>query len=323
VCRELREDVVKVLITGGAGFIGSHAVHHFLSCDDDVFIVDKLTYAGKLENLDDMPRPFTFENADICDVSTMRAVFRENRFDVVVNFAAETHVDNSIRDSAPFVQTNLAGATVLMDLAREYETLFCQLSTDEVYGDAVDSDIGFETTDPLRPRNPYSVTKAAADMMLLSYHNTFKQSYLIFRPSNNFGPRQHAEKFLPKLVETLISYDAKAIFPLYGDGRQVREWTYAGDTVKAIRDTIVTGERNRILNISSGFSLENIETIRRVVDVLDERGYMANPERIKHVEDRLGHDRRYWIESDIPTNAFTPFDVALKKTIDHYYQRFA
>ena len=314
---------MRFLVTGGAGFIGSHVVHHCVACGDDVTVVDKLTYAGSMSNLDNVSRPFTFEKADICDRQAMAYIIREGKFDAILNLAAETHVDNSIKDSTAFTMTNTVGAITLMDVARDNDVLFCQMSTDEVYGDAADSDIGFEATDPLRPRNPYSATKAAADMMLLSYHNTFKQPYLIFRPSNNFGPRQHAEKFLPKLVETLVSRDSKATFPLYGDGRQIREWTYAGDTVKAIRDTIVSGERNRILNVSSGFSLENVQTIERVLQVMAERGYAASADRIEHVRDRPGHDRRYWIESDIPASAFTSFETALKETVDHYYQRFA
>jgi len=310
---------MKVLLTGGAGFIGSHAVDHFVSCGDNVTVVDKLTYAGNLKNLSESWGKFEFKQLDICDKHAMNTVFLQGGFDVIVNFAAETHVDNSINDSEPFIRTNLHGASALMDVARHYNALFCQLSTDEVYGDALGCDRGYVTTDPLRPRNPYSATKAAADMMLLAYHNTYKQPYLIFRPSNNFGPRQHKEKFLPKLLEAMITVRD---FPLYGDGMQRREWTYVGDTVRAIRDTIVSGVTNKILNISSGYTDTNVAIIKQVDDRYRELGMIPNA-NVVFVADRLGHDRRYWIESDIDPSRFTTFTRGLELTIEHYFQRLA
>ena len=305
---------MRVLITGGAGFIGSHAVDHFVTCGDDVTVVDKLTYAGNLENLKKSAGKFEFRQLDICNGHDMNVVFFYGGFDVVINFAAETHVDNSINDANPFIQTNVLGATNLMDLAQHYGALFCQISTDEVYGDAFANDEPFRVTDPLRPRNPYSVTKAAADMMLLARHNTFKQPYLIFRPSNNFGPRQHKEKFLPKLIDSMLTGKK---FPLYGDGSQSREWTYAPDTVRAIRDTILEDKPNRVVNISSGFSDENRNIIKRVRNTLEARGRQVE-DVVTFVTDRPGHDRRYWIESSITENRFTRFTDALAETVDHY-----
>jgi dTDP-glucose 4,6-dehydratase len=233
---------VKVLITGGAGFIGSHAVDHFVGAGDDVTVVDKLTYAGKMENLVNVVEKCEFKQLDICSGRDMNTVFLHGGFDVVINFAAETHVDNSINDAEPFIQTNVLGATNLMELAHHYNA---STELDDALGALFH---GFSTLAQLAPRNPYSATKAAADMMLLARHNTFKQPYLIFRPSNNFGPRQHKEKFLPKLLDSMLTGKD---FPLYGDGCQMREWTFAPDTGRLIRDAIVAGERDKVLNISS------------------------------------------------------------------------
>lgn len=305
---------MRVLITGGAGFIGSHAVDHFVACGDEVTVVDKLTYAGKLENLKQSEGKFDFKQLDICSGRDMNVVFLHGGFDVVINFAAETHVDNSINDADPFIQTNVLGATNLMELAHHYGVLFCQLSTDEVYGDAHANNEPFRVTDPLRPRNPYSATKAAADMMLLARHNTFKQPYLIFRPSNNFGPRQHKEKFLPKLIDSMLTGKK---FPLYGDGSQTREWTYAPDTARAIRGAILASDVNKVVNISSGFSDENRNIIKHVRNTLEARGSHVQ-DVVSFVADRPGHDRRYWIESSIPESEFTRFTDALATTVDHY-----
>lgn len=307
---------MRVLITGGAGFIGSHAVDHFVAMGDEVTVVDKLTYAGKMENLANVPGKFTFKQVDICDGPGMNNVFLMGGFDVVINFAAETHVDNSIALTEPFIQTNVAGATNLMELAQHYEALFCHLSTDEVYGDATCRSGPFNVDDPLNPRNPYSATKAAADMMLFARHNTFKQPYLVFRPSNNFGPRQHPEKFLPKLVEAFLTNKP---FPLYGDGMQMREWTFAPDTVRLIREAIVSGARNEIFNISSGYTCPNIEIINATKLALNSRGF-ETAEIVKHVIDRPGHDRKYWIESSFGEDRFTKFTSALAKTVDYYIE---
>ncbi len=310
---------MKVLLTGAAGFIGSHAADHFVAMGDEVTVVDKLTYAGKMENLDKVKDHIKFWQLDISSCKpAINNIFLTGKFDAVVNFAAETHVDNSITDAGPFIQTNVIGATNLMELAHHHGVLFCQLSTDEVYGDAIGQDVPFYTHDPLRPRNPYSATKASADMMLLARHNTYKQPYLMFRPSNNFGPRQHKEKFLPKLIDCMLTGKD---FPLYGDGMQMREWTFAPDTVRLIREAIVDGEKNKILNISSGHACSNIEVINATKLALNSNGF-ETAEIVKHVTDRPGHDRRYWIQSSFAENKFTRFASALYKTVEHYSQSF-
>lgn len=308
---------MRVLLTGGAGFIGSHAVDHFVSMGDQVTVVDKLTYVGKMANLEKVKDRIDFKQLDICDGRDMNTVFLLGGFDVVVNFAAETHVDNSINDAEPFIQSNVIGATNLMELAHHYGALFCQLSTDEVYGDATGNSKPFYSFDPLRPRNPYSATKAAADMMLLARNNTFNQDYLIFRPSNNFGPRQHSEKFLPKLIDAMLTDKP---FPLYGDGLQQREWTYAPDTARIIREVIVSDVRNQIFNISSGFCDANLNIANHVKQAIQAHGLTAH-DVIKHVKDRPGHDRRYWIHSSIPEERYGNFSSALTETVDHYIKQ--
>jgi len=308
---------LKVLIIGGAGFIGSHAVAHFVESGDTVFVADKLTYAGKRDRVSPYLKVGAFKQLDICDQFELNRVFNVWTPEVVVNFAAETHVDNSIHDVGPFVKTNFEGACNVMTACRRHTALYCHLSTDEVYGDAADSDIGFESTDALRPRNPYSATKAAADMMLMANLNTHKQSFLAFRPSNNYGPNQHGEKFLPKLIESMLTGKS---FPLYGDGSQMREWTYAGDTARGIRETIMSGVRNRFFNLTSGFTDTNLNVTRIVERAVRARGIEPH-DVVKCSTDRPGHDRKYWIENDVKIN-FTPFAEGLEKTLDHYIPKF-
>lgn len=318
---------MKVLIAGAAGFIGSHALDHFVACGDDVCVIDKLTYAGDVERIKKHPKVYA-GNFWCEDISYSREYSDwVNKCDpqVIINFAAETHVDNSIIDAQPFVKTNFEGACALMTLARKRNALYVHLSTDEVYGvPSVDATRGFIESDPLNPRNAYSVTKAAADLMLMANKNTYGQDFLAIRPSNNFGPNQNEEKFLPKLIKCLVSQPDghKTDFPLYGDGMQIREWTYAPDTAKIIREAIVNGTRG-FMNVSSRVSMQNVEVINKVKHILKDEGKLSNPDAIVHVKDRLGHDRRYWIECSIAREKFTPFDKALRETVEHYFQRFA
>ncbi len=318
---------MRVLITGAAGFIGSHALDHFVSCGDDVYIVDKLTYAAAVECIKKHQEVYAskFLCEDIANVHEIERWTSHVAPDVIVNFAAETHVDNSIVDSSAFVRSNFQGASNLMTIARKLGKLYVHISTDEVYGvPEEDASRGFVETDPLKPRNPYAATKAAADLMLTANLNTYGQQFLSVRPSNNFGPRQHKEKFLPKLIECLVSQPNgnRFDFPLYGDGKQIREWTYALDTVRIIRDAIVSNKRG-FFNVSSRVSMTNVDVIERVKNILSSEGKLGNPDAVMHAKDRPGHDRRYWIECDIPQENFTPFDVALRETVEYYFQRFA
>jgi dTDP-glucose 4,6-dehydratase len=318
---------LRVLITGGAGFIGSHAVDHFVSSNDDVWVMDKLTYAGDIERI--KKHASVYKGKFLCeDIVCAREVDRwVNKVhpDVIVNFAAETHVDNSITNVSPFIKTNFEGACNLMTAARKHHALYVHLSTDEVYGvPTEDATRGFVVSDSLNPRNPYAASKAAADMMLLANLNTHNQEFLAFRPSNNFGPNQHEEKFLPKLIRCLISKSDhdKINFPLYGDGKQVREWTYAPDTAKIIRHAIINKWRG-FHNVSSNISFQNIQIIEMVKNVLLSDNKLGNSDAVMFVKDRPGHDRRYWIESKIDQTMFTPFDKALRGTVEHYFQKFA
>jgi dTDP-glucose 4,6-dehydratase len=304
---------LKVLIAGGCGFIGSHAVRHFVESGDEVSVIDKLTYAADKGRLEGLIPEDDFIEGDICNTHTLNLVMRAWAPDVVVNFAAETHVDNSIKDATPFVKTNFEGACALMTACRGVGALYVHLSTDEVYGDALGHDRGFTTFDALRPRNPYSATKAAADMMLLANLNTYKQDFLAFRPSNNYGPNQHGEKFLPKLIDCMLTGKP---FPLYGDGMQMREWTYAGDTARGIRDTIVSGVRNRFFNLTSGGTDTNLNITREVARAIRARGLTAH-DVVTLSTDRPGHDRRYWIQNDVKI-PYTSFTDGLEKTLDHY-----
>lgn len=310
---------------GGAGFIGSHAVKHFVDSGDDVWVMDKLTYAGDHRRIADIAKNGKFAQADICDAHEVDRWVRRVMPDVIVNFAAETHVDNSIHDAGPFVRTNFEGACNLMTSSRKNNALYVHLSTDEVYGvPDQDATRGFEVSDPLNPRNPYSASKAAADLMLIANKNTHNQDFLAFRPSNNFGPNQHEEKFLPKLIRCLVSQPDmhRTDFPLYGDGKQIREWTFAPDTARVIRHGIVNGWRG-FHNVSSNVSFQNIEVIAMVKDMLEAEGKLGNPDAVRFVKDRLGHDRRYWIESKVDPLLFTPFPEAMALTVEHYFQRFA
>lgn len=318
---------MRVLLVGAAGFIGSHALDHFVASGDDVWVMDKLTYAGDRNRI--FKHTSVYADKFLCeDIACRHEVDRwTNKIcpDVIVNFAAETHVDNSIADASPFVRSNFEGACNLMTAARKVGALYVHLSTDEVYGvPETDATRGFVETDPLNPRNPYSATKAAADMMLVANKNTHGQDFLAIRPSNNFGPNQHEEKFLPKLIRCLVSQPDmnRTDFPLYGDGKQVREWTYAPDTAKIIRHAIVNKWRG-FHNVSSNVSFQNIQVVAMVKDMLESEGKLGNPDAVTFVKDRPGHDRRYWIESKIDPTMFTPFDQAIAETVEHYFQRFA
>lgn len=318
---------MRVLLVGAAGFIGSHALDHFVEQGDDVWVMDELTYAGDVERIKKHMSVYAgkFMCNDIAYAHEVDHWVNKVHPEVIVNFAAETHVDNSITNPAPFVKTNFEGACNLMTAARKHGILYVHMSTDEVYGvPDEDADRGFIESDPLRPRNPYSASKAAADLMLIANQNTYGQEFLALRPSNNFGPNQHEEKFLPKLIKCLVSQpdDNKTDFPLYGDGMQVREWTYAPDTAKIIREAIVNGSRG-FMNVSSNVSMPNIEVINKVKRILEDEGKLGNPDAVVRVKDRPGHDRRYWIECSIAREKFTPFDKALRETVEHYFQRFA
>jgi len=279
---------MKVIVTGGAGFIGSAFINYLLdNFECDVLCVDKLTYAGRKENI---KHNVSFLQKDICDVTADEL----GEFDYMVHFAAESHVDNSISNGLPFVKTNVEGTFNLLEISRKNKNLkkFIHISTDEVYGD-MDDHIAInhiaQEGDNLSPSSYYSATKAASDMLVLSANRTYGLPYLITRTCNNFGEHQFEEKFLPTITRSI--QEGKPI-PVYGDGKQVREWMYVHDNVKVICDFMFDDTLiNQIMNIGTGFRVTNLAIINKIASVL------GKEVQIKHVEDRLGHDRKYGLFS--------------------------
>ncbi len=307
---------MNILITGCAGFIGSHAVDCFLEDKKySVLGLDKLTYASNMNNLS-LARSsdrFTFLKADICNTDLLEKLVKENEISCILNFAAETHVDNSIKSAESFIESNVHGVYSLLEVCRKNKILFFHISTDEVYG--VANEISFTEEDKLNPKNPYSATKAAAEHLITSYQNTFNVKSLMVRPSNNYGPRQHSEKFMPTILRNL---SAKTKVPIYGDGKQIREWTYVKDTAKAIKFILEKSKLNECYNISSNIELENISLVKLICKCLQENFDSS----VKYVEDRLGHDVRYSINNDKLKNLgfaeYSSFEESLLDTIESF-----
>ncbi|MBX5492940.1 MAG: dTDP-glucose 4,6-dehydratase, partial [Chloroflexi bacterium] len=300
---------------GGAGFIGSAFVRNHLRDypDDTIVVLDKLTYAGNLANLApvaDNPR-YRFVHGDIVDAALVHELVQPG--DVIVNFAAETHVDRSILDPSSFVETDVKGTYVLLEAARLVgAALFCQISTDEVYGDVP---VGASReSDPLAPRSPYAATKAGAELLVRAYHITYGLPTVITRASNNFGPYQFPEKFLPVVIASAL--DERPI-PLYGDGRQRRDWLYVDDHCAALELLLERGERGSAYNIGGGNERENRALAEQVLDLLGKPRDL-----IQSVPDRPGHDRRYAVDSTrIQALGWRPahaFDAALEATVRWY-----
>jgi dTDP-glucose 4,6-dehydratase len=287
---------MKVVVTGGAGFIGSAFINHLLDkFECDVLCVDKLTYAGSRKNI---KHNVSFLQKDICDVTADEL----GDFDYMVHFAAESHVDNSISNGLPFVKTNVEGTFNLLEISRKNKNLkkFIHISTDEVYGD-MDEHFSINHSakeeDELKPSSYYSATKAASDMLVLSANRTYGLPYLITRTCNNFGEHQFEEKFLPTIARSIKEGNP---IPVYGDGEQIREWMYVYDNVKVICDLMFDDEViNQVMNIGTGFRVTNLNIINKIATVLN------SEVNIKHVEDRLGHDRKYSLYSKKMKNYYT------------------
>ncbi len=279
----------RLLVTGGAGFIGANFVHHMLNKYPDyhITVLDKLTYAGNLDNLRavwDNPR-FTFVKGDICDRETVERVVREQGIDTIVNFAAETHVDRSILEPDAFIRTNVYGTYVLLEVTKDLDLeRFHQVSTDEVYGD-IPPGYRSREEDPLRPRSPYSAAKASGDLLTLSYFTTYGLRVTITRGSNNVGPYQHLEKVVP--LFTTNALEDKPL-PVYGDGRQMRDYMWVMDHCEAIDLVLHRGEPGQVYNVGTGEEIENLEMVEIILDTLGKPRSL-----VQFVEDRPGHDRRY------------------------------
>ncbi len=312
---------MKILVTGGAGFIGSNFIRHLMSAmpGHEVINLDKLTYAGNLENLKDVERDprYTFVKGDICD----RRLVESLEFDGIINFAAESHVDRSIMDSYPFLQNNVVGTQNLLEAARTRKCRILHVSTDEVYG-SIPAGL-FTEESPLRPNSPYAASKAAADLLARAYYETYGIDVVITRCSNNYGPCQFPEKLIPLVISRAV--EGKPV-PVYGDGGNVRDWIYVDDHCRAVAAVFLKGEPGRIYNIGGRNERRNIDLIRQLLAKAAEKTGADAEDLIKlitYVKDRPGHDRRYAIdpsriESELGWNAETGFEKGLAGTVDWY-----
>ena len=313
---------MRILVTGGAGFIGSNFVYYELDNypNDEVICLDKLTYAGNLETLEvAMKNPkFKFVKGDIADRAFVDELFASEKPDVVVNFAAESHVDRSIENPEIFLQTNVIGTSVLMDACRKYGNIhYHQVSTDEVYGDLpLDRpDLFFTETTPLHTSSPYSASKASADLLVQAYYRTYKLPITISRCSNNYGPYHFPEKLIPLMIANALN-DKK--LPVYGKGENVRDWLYVEDHCSAIDLIIRKGKIGEVYNIGGHNERTNLEVVKTIIKELGK-----SEDLIEFVTDRPGHDRRYAIDPTKIHNELgwlpaTKFDDGIKKTIDWY-----
>jgi dTDP-glucose 4,6-dehydratase len=310
---------MKFLVTGGAGFIGSAFVRLLLASEKPSQVVnfDKLTYAGNLENLTAVAGDarYRFVHGDICDAKLVGEAIAETRPDVIVHFAAESHVDRSILSPAPVFETNLRGTFTLLEAARTHQVpRFLHVSTDEVYGSIApphDADENY----PLRPSSPYSASKAGSDLLALSYFVTYKMPVMVTRASNNYGPYQFPEKLIPLMISNAL--EDKPL-PIYGDGMQVRDWLYVDDHCRAILAVIERGREGEIYNIGGSRALPNVEVVERILKAAGKpRSLMQT------VTDRPGHDRRYALSSEklmreTGWKAEMPFEQGLQETLDWY-----
>ena len=330
---------MKLLITGGAGFIGSAVIRHIINnTDHSVVNVDKLTYAGNLESLEFIvnSQRYMFEQVDICNVNEVRRVFNKYQPDIVMHLAAESHVDRSIDGPGEFIQTNIVGTYVLLEQAREYWSSlesgkkssfrFHHVSTDEVYGDLKGTDDFFTEETPYAPSSPYSATKASSDHLVRAWQRTFGLPTLVTNCSNNYGPYQFPEKLIPLII--LNAIEGKNL-PIYGNGKQIRDWLYVDDHARALLHTALHGEISETYNIGGHNEMQNIDVVKTVCSILDELvpsqldGIQQYEQLITYVGDRAGHDVRYAIDATkIDTElGWTPdetFDTGIRKTVQWY-----
>ena len=335
---------MKILVTGGCGFIGSNFIRYILKNRKEAKVInmDKLTYAGNLANLSDVvreyaPSQYRFIKGDICDKGIVEDIFRESDIDWVVNFAAESHVDRSIDEPAEFLHTNILGTFTLLEAARRFwldpasdlnKKRFLHISTDEVYGSLNDKGYFTEIT-PYNPSSPYSASKAASDHLVYAYYRTYSIPTIITNSSNNYGPYQFPEKLIPLIINNAIK--GKRL-PVYGDGKNVRDWLYVGDNCLAILVVLERGLSGQRYNIGANCEKRNIDIVNMICDYLDKRlGLMdGKPRRelIEYVPDRLGHDRRYAIDASKINNELQwESSVTLEKgiigTIEWYLKNIA
>lgn len=316
---------MTILVTGGAGFIGTNFIFYWQKAhpEDRIVCLDKLTYAGNLKNLEGVKQKdnFRFVKGDICDRDNVFALFEEEHPDYVVNFAAESHVDRSIEEPELFLRTNVLGTQVLLDACREYGVKrFHQISTDEVYGDLpLDKlELLFTEVSPIRPSSPYSATKAAADLLVQAYYRTYELPVTISRCSNNYGPYQHEEKLIPLMITNACQ---NKNLPVYGEGRNVRDWIYVEDHCRAVDLILQNGKEGEVYNVGGSNEWRNIEIVKLICKEL------GKPEElIAHVTDRKGHDLRYAIDAtklrtELGWKPEMTFEKGLKETITWYTEQ--
>ncbi|GLG02046.1 dTDP-glucose 4,6-dehydratase [Alicyclobacillus hesperidum subsp. aegles] len=309
---------MRILITGGAGFIGSNFIRYMRSShpEDQIVNIDALTYAGNLDNLRDVDaKQYAFVKADITNANEIEPLV-EQGFDVIVNFAAESHVDRSILDPSAFVRTNVMGTQVLLDAAKKYGVKkFVQVSTDEVYGTLAPDDDAFTETTPIQPNSPYSASKASADLIVRAYHETYGMDVNITRCSNNYGPYQFPEKLIPLMI--INALEDKPL-PVYGDGQQVRDWLHVWDHCAGIDLVMRQGKGGEVYNIGGNNERTNLDIVRTVLK------YLGKPESlIRHIADRPGHDRRYAIDArkiraELGWKPRYTFESGISETIEWY-----
>src|SRR5471032_1744070 len=325
-----------ILVTGGAGFIGANFILDWLrTSDEPVLNVDKLTYAGNLQTLESLRNnpSHVFAQVDICDRAALDALLKQHSPRAVLHFAAESHVDRSIHGPADFVQTNMVGTFILLEAVRAYlPTLsavdkaafrFLHVSTDEVFGSLSATDPQFSETTPYAPNSPYSATKAASDHLVRAYHHTYRLPILTTNCSNNYGPYQFPEKLVPLMIASAIA--GKAL-PVYGDGRNVRDWLYVADHCSAIREVLLRGKPGETYNVGGWNEKTNLEVVYTLCDLLDQlrpRASGSYREQITYVKDRLGHDRRYAIdarklERELGWKPAETFESGIAKTVQWY-----
>jgi dTDP-glucose 4,6-dehydratase len=310
---------LRVAILGGAGFMGGNFVRYLVSNLEDALILvyDKLTYAGRIENLHDVNESnrLRFVKGDICDEELLKHVLREFQPDIVINFAAETHVDRSINNPAPFLQTNVLGVFVVLEVLRKLDVGIVHISSDEVYGDLHGVNGKADETWPLNPSNPYSASKASGDMLIKAYGRTYGLKYIIVRPSNNYGPYQHPEKLIPRTVIRLLLGKPATI---YGDGSQVRDWLYVEDFCKALHTIIAKGSSYEIYNVCPNQFASVREIVEKVVKIMNK----DRTRDIIFIRGRPGEDRRYAMECnkvrELGWRPETTLEQGLRKTIEWY-----
>ena len=302
---------MRLLITGGAGFIGSNFVRHMLNSEHEIVVLDKLTYAGRMENLQDIIDKIEFHRGDICNEEDVAKLAKD--VDAIINFAAESHVDRSIQTPEPFIRTDVLGTFRLLEACRKYNVdRFVHISTDEVYGSIEEG--SFTELDPLDPSSPYSASKAGADLLCKAYYKTYGLPVLITRSSNNYGPYQYPEKLIPVLIIRALNNQP---LPIYGDGTNVRDWLYVEDNCIAIKLVLEKGKAGEIYNIGANDELRNIDVAKLILKELDK------PESlIRFVEDRPGHDYRYSLDTtkirELGWKPKIKFKEGIKKTVEWY-----